>query len=75
MKAYIDNNIGLISDGEYYIKLKITYPYARGFREFKWLENEAIEDYIYSGYIIYEAKARGKKDMMGWIMGMGIIVK
>lgn len=71
LKEYLDNNLGLISDGEYHIKLRIKYPYATGFKEFKWLEAEAIEDNKDKWYIIYTAKSRGFNDTINWIMGMG----
>lgn len=71
LKTYLDNNIGLFNDGRYNIKLKIKYPYAQGFKEFKWLDNEIITDHQNEGYIIYEALSNGKTQTIEWIMGMG----
>lgn len=71
LKEYLDNKIGLNGEETYKIKLKINYPYAKAFTEFKWLNDEVIEDFIDDGFIIYSAKAKGKTDLINWILGMG----
>lgn len=71
LKKYLDNKIGLNDEESYKIKLKINYPYAKAFTEFKWLNDEVIEDFIDDGFIIYSAKAKGKTDLINWILGMG----
>lgn len=68
---YLKNTLGIFKDKTYKIKLKITYPYAMGFKEYSWTEDEYIEDYIEDGYIIYNAKVEGKTEIISWIMGMG----
>ena len=35
------------------------------------LNDEVIEDFIDDGFIIYSAKAKGKTDLINWILGMG----
>ena len=71
INEYLKNSIGLFKDKTYKIKLKITYPYAMGFKEYSWTEEESIEDYIEKGYLIYNAKVEGKTEVIPWIMGMG----
>ena len=68
---YMNNTMGVIKDELIDFKLKITYPYAKGFSEVKWINNEKIEDYLDKGYIIYSASCYGKKQIINWIMGMG----
>lgn len=68
---YLKNNLGLFKDKTYKIKLQVTYPYAMGFKEYSWTEEEEIEDYIENGYIIYNATVEGKTEIIPWIMGMG----
>ena len=71
INEYLKNSIGLFKDKTYKIKLKITYPYAMGFKEYSWTEEESIEDYIEKGYLIYNATVEGKTEVIPWIMGMG----
>ncbi len=71
INEYLKNSIGLFKDKNYKIKLKITYPYAMGFKEYSWTEEESIEDYIEKGYLIYNATVEGKTEVIPWIMGMG----
>lgn len=71
INEYLKNSIGLFKDKNYKIKLKITYPYAMGFKEYSWTEEESIEDYIEKGYLIYNATVEGKTEFIPWIMGMG----
>ena len=71
INEYLKNSIGLFKDKTYKIKLKITYPYAMGFKEYSWTEEESIEDYIEKGYLIYDATVEGKTEVIPWIMGMG----
>ncbi len=71
INEYLKNSIGLFKDKTYKIKLKITYPYAMGFKEYSWTEEESIEDYIEKGYLIYNATVEGKTEIIPWIMGMG----
>lgn len=68
---YLKNTMGLFKDELINMKLKIRYPYAKGFTEVRWINNEKITDFIEDGYIIYEANAYGKKQIINWIMGMG----
>lgn len=68
---YINNTMGLFKDELISMKLKITYPYAKGFSEVRWINNEKISDFIEDGYLIYEASCYGKKQVINWIMGMG----
>ena len=46
LSDYLKNTIGIFKDKSYKVKLKITYPYAMGFKEYSWTEDEEIEDYI-----------------------------
>lgn len=71
IKEYLDNKIGVFGEEEYKIKLKILYPYAQGFKEFSWLINEEIEDFKEDNYILYKATAKGKMELINWIIGMG----
>ncbi|MGL5087069.1 MAG: helix-turn-helix transcriptional regulator, partial [Clostridium sp.] len=71
LKEYLDSGIGLFKDAEFNLKLKIDYPYAQGFKEFKWMAYEDVEDFKDAGYIIYKAKATSKTQTIDWIMGMG----
>lgn len=71
INLYIKDGIGLIGDNNIDITLKIDYPYAQGFKEFKWLSNEKIEDYKKEGYIIYKGTCRGIIEATNWILGMG----
>ena len=71
LSDYLKNTIGIFKDKSYKVKLKITYPYAMGFKEYSWTEDEEIEDYIEEGYIIYNATVEGKTEIIPWIMGMG----
>lgn len=71
LKKYLDNKIGINGEESYKIKLKINYPYAKSFAEFKWLNDEVIKDFIDEGFIIYCAEAKGKGDLLNWILGMG----
>lgn len=71
LSNYFKNNLGLFKDKTYKIKLKITYPYAMGFKEYSWTEEEEIEDHIEDGFIIYNATVEGKTEIIPWIMGMG----
>lgn len=71
LKEYLKNSIGIHKGEKYNLKLKISYPYAQGFKEFQWVDNENIYDYIKDGYIIYEAVAEGKVEIVNWIMSMG----
>ena len=68
---YIHNTMGLFKDELINLKLKVYYPYAKGFSEVKWINNEKITDYINEGYLIYEASCYGKKQMISRIMEMG----
>lgn len=70
LKEYLDSGIGLFKDGEFNMKLKIDYPYAKIFKEFKWMDNEVVEDFKEDGYIIYTSKVIGKTETIGWILGM-----
>lgn len=72
LSNYLKNNLGLFKDKTYKIKLKIAYPYAMGFKEYSWTEEEEIEDHIEDGFIIYNATVEGKTEIIPWIMGMGI---
>ena len=71
LSDYLKNTLGIFKDKSYKVKLKITYPYAMGFKEYLWTEDEEIEDYIEEGYIIYNATVEGKTEIIPWIMGMG----
>lgn len=51
--------------------LKIKYPYAQSFKEFRRVEEEVIEDRRDEGYLIYRATISGKNEIINWIMGMG----
>lgn len=68
---YINNTMGLFKDELINMKLKISYPYAKGFSEVRWINNEKLTDHIEKGYLIYEASAYGKVQIINWIMGMG----
>ncbi len=68
---YLYNTMGLFKDELVKMKLNIKYPYAKGFSEVSWINNEKIIDCIDKGYIIYEAECFGKKQIINWIMGMG----
>ena len=72
LNDYLKNTLGIFKDKTYKVKLIITYPYAMGFKEYSWTEDEEIEDYIKEGYIIYKATVEGKTEIIPWIMGMGI---
>lgn len=71
LSNYLKNSLGIFKDKTYKIKLKITYPYAMGFKEYSWTKNEEIEDHIEDGYLIYNATVEGKTEIIPWIMGMG----
>ena len=71
IKEYLKNSIGIYKGQQLLLKLKITYPYAQGFSEFQWVDNEKVTEYIEEGYIIYEATVEGKTELIPWIMGMG----
>lgn len=71
LSNYLKNTLGIFKDKTYKIKLKIAYPYAMGFKEYSWTEDEYIEDHIDDGYLIYNAKVEGKTEIISWIMGMG----
>jgi len=40
LSNYLKNTLGIYKDKSYKVKLKITYPYAMGFKEYSWTENE-----------------------------------
>ena len=69
--SYLYNTMGLFKDELVKMKLKISYPYAKGFSEVSWIKDEKITDYIDEGYLIYEAECFGKKHIINWIMSMG----
>lgn len=69
--SYLYNTMGLFKDELVKMKLKISYPYAKGFSEVSWIKDEKITDYIEEGYLIYEAECFGKKHIINWIMSMG----
>lgn len=71
LKEYLGQAIGIFKDKSYNIKLKIDYPYAQGFKEYHWVDNEEVEDHIEEGFIIYRATVEGKTQVIPWIMGMG----
>ena len=71
LKEYLGQTIGVFKDNLYNVKLKISYPYAQGFKEYCWVDNEEIEDHINEGFIIYKAAVEGKTQLIPWIMGMG----
>ena len=71
LKEYLGQTIGIFKDKSYNIKLKIDYPYAQGFKEYHWVDNEEVEDHIEEGFIIYRATVEGKTQVIPWIMGMG----
>lgn len=71
LKEYLGKTIGIFKDKSYSIRLKIEYPYAQGFKEYCWVDNEEVEDYINEGFIIYRAIVEGKTQVIPWIMGMG----
>ena len=71
LKEYLGKAIGIFKDKSYNIKLKIDYPYAQGFKEYHWVDNEEVEDHIEEGFIIYRATVEGKTQVIPWIMGMG----
>ncbi len=71
LKEYLSQTIGIFKDKSYDIKLKIEYPYAQGFKEYCWVDNEEVEDHINEGFIIYRATVEGKTQVIPWIMGMG----
>lgn len=71
LKEYLGQTIGIFKDKSYNIKLKIDYPYAQGFKEYHWVDNEEVEDHIKEGFIIYRATVEGKTQVIPWIMGMG----
>ena len=68
---YLEDTIGIYRGNSYNIKLKIQYPYAQGFKEYSWVRNEEIIDYLDEGYIVYEASIQGEVEAISWIMGMG----
>lgn len=68
---YLEDTIGIYRGNSYNIKLKIQYPYAQGFKEYSWVRNEEITDYLDEGYIVYEASIQGEVEAISWIMGMG----
>ena len=69
--SYLYNTMGLFKDELVKMKLKISYPYAKGFSEVSWIKDEKITEYIDKGYLIYEAECYGKKHIINWIMSMG----
>lgn len=71
LNDYLKNTIGIHKDKYYKVKLKITYPYAMGFKEYSWTQDEEIEDHIEDGYLIYSATVEGKTEIIPWIIGMG----
>ncbi|MGL4572037.1 MAG: helix-turn-helix transcriptional regulator [Clostridium sp.] len=72
MKLYLRNRLGIYSDDrEYEVKLKVYYPYAKCFKEHKWVYKEEIIDKCEEGYIIYIGHIQGKNDIVKWIMEMG----
>lgn len=44
LSNHLKNTLGIFKDKSYKIKLKITYSYAMGFKEYQWTEDEEIED-------------------------------
>ncbi|AQM59438.1 helix-turn-helix transcriptional regulator [Clostridium baratii] len=76
MKKYLGNRLGIYSDNKKFkVKLKVYYPYARCFKEHKWVYEESIKDNYKDGYLIYEGYIEGKVDIVKWIMEMGSSVE
>ncbi|MBP1889234.1 putative DNA-binding transcriptional regulator YafY [Clostridium moniliforme] len=76
VKEYLNSRIGIYNDGEKVkVKLKIYYPYAKCFKEHRWVVYESIEDYSDKGYLIYEGIIEGKTDVVKWIIEMGRFVE
>lgn len=71
IENYLENTIGLYNGDKMDIKLKITYPYAQGFKEYTWVKDEVISDHIEEGYLIYSATIYGYVEAISWIMSMG----
>ena len=40
LSDHLKNTLGIFKYKSYKVKLKITYPYAMGFKEYSWTENE-----------------------------------
>ena len=76
MKKYLGNRLGIYSDSrKFKVKLKVYYPYARCFKEHKWVYEESIKDNYKDGYLTYEGYIEGKVDIVKWIMEMGSSVE
>lgn len=59
LEEYLKNARRFFKDELIFMKLKITYLYAKRFREVRWTNNEKISDFIEDEYLIYEASCYG----------------
>jgi predicted DNA-binding transcriptional regulator YafY len=71
LNRYLNETMGLFKDKKLNLKLKIEYPYAQDFQEVQCISGESIKDFREDGFIIYEASAYRKDQILNWIMGMG----
>lgn len=72
VKSYLNSRLGIHSGREkFVVKLKVFYPYAKCFKEHKWVIDEKIEDHYKDGYLLYTGNIEGKVDIIKWIMEMG----
>lgn len=72
IKSYLNNRLGIHGDREkFVVKLKVYYPYAKCFKEHKWVTEEKIDDHYNEGYLFYSGNIEGKADIIKWVMEMG----
>jgi len=69
IRKYADESFGVFKDKSLHFKLKIEHPFSTILKERETIKGEKItkED---EDTIIYEAKAKGKTEIISWIISM-----
>jgi len=69
IKTYAEESFGVFKDDKIHFKLKIIHPFSTIIKEREHIKNEKITD-IDEKTILYEAEAKGKTEIISWIISM-----
>jgi len=69
IKKYADESFGVFKDESLKFKLKIRHPFSTIIKERETIKDEKVKE-IDDDTIIYEAEAKGKTEIISWIISM-----
>lgn len=69
IKKYADESFGVFKDKSLNFKLKIKHPFSTIIKERETIKDEKIKE-LDDETIIYEAEAKGKTEIISWIISM-----